>query len=345
MPTLCCPECFGDQGLRKNIIPSLSAAHGNCGYCPTKDVNLVEPRALAEVFELVISVYEPDANGRTLVELLKEDWQLFPGMDAAHSKALLADILDDGEIVRKNFSPSSVYTSVALARWSTLRDELMYKNRYFLDEPLDKDRLTELLAHLLVRLPSDEMPQDWYRARIATTDAAYPLDQMGAPPKQLATHGRANPTGIPYLYLGSLPDTAVAEIRPHTGELACVAKFNIPNPLTVVDLRNPRKIVSPFILAEADAIGQMRADIPFLERLGSELTRPVLPRSAAIDYLPSQYLCEFIKKSGYGGVLYSSSVSDGINLALFNPSSATPLDVALYNVNRVSVDVAPRPLA
>ena len=90
---------------------------------------------------------------------------------------------------------------------------------------------------------------------------------------------------------------------------------------------------------EASAIGQMRADIPFLERLGSELTRPVLPRSAAIDYLPSQYLCEFIKKSGYDGVVFRSSVSSGINLALFNPLKATGGAVSLYSITRVSVDV------
>jgi hypothetical protein len=339
---LCCAECFGDRGLRKNIIPSLSAAHGQCGYCSELDIDLVEPRALAEIFEMFVSVYEPDPDGKSLVEWMKEDWQLFPRFDVAHAKELLADILDDGDIVRKSFSPSPTFKSEGLAKWTTLRDELMYRNRYFLDEALDKDRLEELLSYLLVELPGDELPQDWYRARISTADVLYPIDQMGAPPKNLATHGRANPTGIPYLYLGSLAETAVAEIRPHTGEVACVAKFTLKHTIKAIDLRNPRRIVSPFILADANQIGQMRADIPFLERLGTELTRPVLPRSAAIDYLPSQYLCEFIKKTGYGGVVYRSSVSEGVNLALFDPSSAVASDVALYDVNRVSVDVTPR---
>lgn len=81
------------------------------------------------------------------------------------------------------------------------------------------------------------------------------------------------------------------------------------------------------------------ADVPFLERLGSELTRPVLPRSAAIDYLPSQYLCEFIKKIGYDGVIYRSSVSDGINCRTFSPARAVANDVELYDVQRVSVVV------
>jgi len=339
MSAQCCPECFDDRGLRKNIIPSLSSNRGNCGFCGTSGVVLVEPRKLADVFEMLISIYEPDPEGKTLVEWMKEDWQLFSHdfMDVAHAKELLSEILDDGDIVRKTFSPSATYKSEGLVRWETLRDELMYKNRYFLDVKLDTDRLVELLDHL----PADDMPERWYRARIQTDDTAYPIEKMGAPPKHLATHGRANPTGIPYLYLGSLPETAAAEVRPHTGEVACVADFTVSATLKAVDLRNPRKLVSPFLLADASAIGQLRADITFLERLGEELTRPVLPRSAAIDYIPSQYLCEFIKKSGKDGVIYRSSVSAGMNIALFDPAKAVGGKVSLYNISRVTVDVTP----
>lgn len=336
----CCPECFDDRDLRKIILPSLGPTRGTCGFCGSADVDLVEPKQLADYFELLINVYEPDSDGKLLVEWMKEDWHLFthPRMDTAHAKELLSEILDDGDTVRKTFSPSATYKSEGLIRWETLRDELMYKNRYFLDERLDADRLNELL----IQLPADDLPTKWYRARIRTSDATYPIREMGAPPKRLATHGRANPPGIPYLYLGSLPETAAAEVRPHTGEVVCVADFTITDPLNAIDLRNPRKLVSPFLLGDAGgamAIGQLRADIPFLERLGEELTRPVLPQGAAIDYIPSQYLCEFIKKSGYDGVVYRSSVSDGMNLALFDPTKAVSGDVALYNISRVSVKV------
>lgn len=339
MSAQCCPECFDDRGLRKDIIPSRSSVRGICGFCGTKDVFLVEPRKLADVFEMLISIYEPDPAGKPLVEWLKEDWQLFSHrhMDVAHAKELLSEILDDGDIVRKAFSPSATYKSEALVHWETLRDELMYKNRYFLDVELDR----ESLENLLVQLPADDMPERWYRARILTDDTAYPIEKMGAPPKHLATHGRANPTGIPYLYLGSLPETAAAEIRPHTGEVACVADFMVSVPLNAVDLRNPRKLVSPFILGDASEIGQLRADITFLERLGEELTRPVLPSRAAIDYIPSQYLCEFIRKTGKDGVIYRSSVSSGMNFVLFDPSKAVGGAVSLYNISRVSVEVTP----
>ena len=64
-----------------------------------------------------------------------------------------------------------------------------------------------------------------------------------------------------------------------------------------------------------------------------------MSQAAAIDYVPSQYLCEFIKKARYDGVLYRSSVSDGMNLALFDPSAATGGAVKSYRVKRVSVDI------
>jgi hypothetical protein len=333
----CCPECFNDRGLRDDIFPSLDPERGTCSFCGTADTMLVEPARLANWFELLVNVYEPNDEGRSLVEWMKDDWELFnhPRMDVVHAKELLGEILDDGEIIRRPFAPSPSYISEGLAQWETLRDEMMYANRWFLEISIDLERLRQLLDLLL----ATELPRKWFRARIQTDEEIFPIDKMGAPPKRRASHGRANPAGIPYLYLGSKPETAAAEIRPHTGEVACVADFTIPE-VRAVDLRHPRKLVSPFILTDASEIGQLRADLPFLERLGDELTRPVLPSGAAIDYIPSQYLCEFIKKSGFDGVIYRSSVSDGINLALFDPNKAIGGDVILYNVTKVSVDVA-----
>ena len=64
----------------------------------------------------------------------------------------------------------------------------------------------------------------------------------------------------------------------------------------------------------------------------------MLPTSAAIDYIPSQYLCEFIKKCGYHGVIYGSSVGEGINLALFQPKNATANNIKDFIVSNVSVE-------
>jgi len=334
----CCPECFGDRVFRDEIFPTLESKEGRCDFCGTVSTLLVAPANLADYFELLVNVYEPSSNGKTLVEWMKEDWLIFshPRMDVANAKDLLSEILDDGEIVRITVQPSSRYSSDGLAQWDLLRDEIMYSNRWFLDIPFDKERLKELLDMLIAK----ELPSKWFRARIRTEDGAFSIDKMGAPPKRRSSNGRANPAGIPYLYLGSKPETSIAEVRPHAGEVACVATFLIPE-IKAVDLRNPRKLVSPFILEDAKQIAQLRADLPFLERLGEELTRPVQPSGAAIDYIPSQYLCEFIKKKGFDGVVYRSSISDGINLALFNPDHATVKFVTAYNVSKVSVQVEP----
>jgi hypothetical protein len=335
----CCSECFGDRGLRRSIIPLRSSAKGVCSYCESADVAVVQPKQLAEYFELVISAYRPDEAGTLLVEWFRKDWGMFehPRMDDPRAKDLLAEILDDGEIVRAKFSPLGTTEADRLNEWQNLRDELMYSNRFFPEASIDLERLESLLSSLTA--DQDEVPTSWYRARIQVADAPFAIADMGAPPKKSASHGRANPAGIPYLYLASTERTAVSEIRPHTGEMASVCQFNTPAGLRVVDLRFPRKMVSPFVLEDASDICRMRGDLPFLERLGDELTRPVLPHAAAVEYTPSQYLCEFIKKCGYQGVLYRSSVSDGINLALFDPALAESRVVSQYRVSRVSVDV------
>jgi len=301
---------------------------------------VLDPNQLSEYFELLVSAYRPDPSGKLLVQWFREDWGLFDGprMDSHRAKDLLAEILDDGDVVRRSFLPSPVADADRLSVWEGLRDELMYRNRFFPAVKFDEDRLQALLFHLTIT--ADEVPSEWHRARMKHGEIMFTAADMGAPPKRVASHGRANPAGIPYLYLGSSPTTAVSEIRPHTGELAFVASFKTPADLKFVDLRNPRKTVSPFLLADAEDIGRMRNDLPFLERLGEELTTPVAPQAAAVDYTPSQFLCEFIKKCGYDGVIYRSSVSDGINLALFNPARAEVGSVGLYEVDRVSVSVS-----
>lgn len=333
----CCDKCFGDDGLRDEIFPQYPLTAGICDYCGEAGDKLLAPEELRTRFRILVSIYREDPAGNSLVRCLRDDWDLFrhPKMDDAHAKDLLAEILNDGEIVRKTFSPDPQYLSDRVGVWEELRKELMHENRFFLSTKIDLDRLQELLGWLIC----GDYPTTWYRARIQTGGNNYPPAEMGAPPKTKASHGRANPAGIPYLYLGSQINTAVSEVRPHTGEAACVAKFSIPDNLSLIDLRHPRRTISPFLLDDEALVGNMREDISFLERLGQELTRPVLPYAAAIDYLPSQYLCEYIKLQKYDGVIYSSSVSNGINLALFNPAKAEIGEITQHQTKKVSVEV------
>jgi hypothetical protein len=334
----CCATCFGDNGLRE-LISFMSFTTGTCSYCKTGSEIVVEPALLEDCFGTLLNVYEPHESGKLLSQCLREDWAFFVQnqMDEANAQMLLGDIFNDGQIVRKKFIPSPRFQTDRLGKWEELRKELMHENRFFPETEIDFERLELLLSRLKTK--TSDVPNDWYRARIQFGDQIFIEAEMLAPPPRIASHGRANPAGIPYLYLASEIVTAVSEIRPHAGEIVCVANFLTQPDLLLVDLRHPRVTVSPFLFDDESDIGQMRSDLNFLERLGDELTRPVRAQAAAFDYTPSQYLCEFIKKCKYDGVIYRSSVSDGMNLALFNPVKATIGKIRQHEVTQVNVEV------
>src|SRR5260370_15680425 len=105
----CCAECFGDRGLRKSIIPLLSTKTGTCSYCGTENITVLEAPLLADYFEPLINAYKEDANGKLLLQWLREDWGMFQHekMDDARASNLLVAILADVGIVHKRFSPSN----------------------------------------------------------------------------------------------------------------------------------------------------------------------------------------------------------------------------------------------
>lgn len=338
----CCENCIGDRLLATQVFRIKSVRSGKCDFCGEDNVRLLEPEKLRDEFEFLISIlYRKDDTGRRLSLCLKEDWDLFnhQSMDDALSQRLLAEILDDGQVVRKSFVSVVDDQQAPLEKWKQFKDELKNQNRFFLKSRSEEDKalLIDLLEHL--RFKSADLTLGWYRARVNYNEAI-PLDRMGAPPPALASHGRANPAGIPYLYVASDIDTAISEIRPHTGATVSVAEFLIDDSLDLIDLRNPKSAISPF-LNDEEKVLNLSKNLIFLSELGRELTRPVLPHAAVTEYLPSQYLCELIKHAGYHGVVYNSSVGNGMNLALFDQTRAQGVSVLEHYVSRVEISCEP----
>lgn len=338
---LCCPECFGDAGLRDQIIPQRSSQTGTCTICGSENQPLLPARELADYFELLLTIYPQVDDGKSLVDRLSEDWSLFQNtrVSKAQAQILLGEIFDDGEIVRGQFGLSESCRTDSLEQWRALTSELKCANRYFPDSVIDTERLEVHLSNLILR--ESEKPDIWYRSRIAKDGQTIPIDKMGAPPHKLASSGRANPVGIPYLYLGSTVNTAICEVRAQPGEIVCVAEFILKDDLKIVDLRDPRALISPFLEEDEGSIALLRGDIDFLEILGKELATPVVPGDAAINYIPSQFLCEFIKKCGFDGVAYESSMSNGVNVALFQPDAAKGQSVAEHEITSLSLEHRP----
>lgn len=335
----CCSNCFGDRGLEELIIPTISKQKGKCSFCGTNDIELVSPSALRVHFEQLLEIYDEDDCGKPLVEWLMCDWGMFNQhiIDLPNTSYLLQNIFNNEEIASKKFSPSKICSSENLNLWNKFKIEIKTKNRYFPKNKLDDTLLTDLLVGLETK--PIKISKIWYRSRIQLDGTPFQSNEMGSPPPEKAQQGRANPSGIPYLYLASNTETAISEIRPHTGNIVCVAEVSIDDSLLVVDLRDPRTTISPFNINDDKNIANLRGDIEFLVDLGEELKRPVLPHAASIDYLPSQYLCEFIKQANYDGVLYQSSVGHGVNLALFTPYKGIIGKVKQYWVSKVTVEL------
>lgn len=335
----CCADCIDDSFLRREFFQK-SKLIGICSYCNQPNRHLVEANEFASRFEILIENYRVDPNGKLLIEFLRSDWNLFPENQLSQLQAnvLLADILDNGETVRKKYSRPTFGTSDAELRWDALRSELKHINRFFPKTDIHLEPLRNRLTGIAIK--SSETYEIWYRARIQDKNECFSIDEMGAPPNTLASNGRANPAGIPYLYLASEPQTAASEVRPHTGEKLSIAQFALKSSLEFVDLRHPRRSFSPLIeeIGDEEQFLKLLIEIKFLEGLADELTRPVVPKSATLEYIPTQYLCEFIKQCGYDGVLYRSSVGNGVNLALFDPIDAECQCVNSLAVAKVTVE-------
>ena len=338
----CCANCFGDAFLDKHI-PKISKRTGTCHYCNADHVALIEPIDLLDIFQSVCSVYSEDGStdAKLLVEWFQEDWQIFASLDSIKALSLLGEILNDDEIVGKMHMPRIVPALATIEKWTSFRDEIMWKNRFFVRHELDLARLESLFE---TYLETDTSPfgDQLYRARIQNEDSIISSGKMGKPPAKDVKNGRANPVGIPYLYAASTPETAIAETRPHPGDMLSVALFKVTSPLRLLNLLYPRKTISPFEVDERELPG-LRHDLSFLCHLESELSKPILPRVADLEYLPTQYLCEFIKNCGYDGVVFRSSISIGANIALFDDSKVRANNVEQYEVTKLHYEQAKLP--
>lgn len=328
---LCCSNCFGDAFL-SNIINRISPSQGKCDYCNSENANLISPNELVDYFSSLLDLYEVSVNGKELSLLLKHDWELFPTLSIASSNNLLDEIFQTK--VSGIYNPLNNIDDEHILNWKEFKNELKHNNRFFPKNSPQYEHLKALLN--FITLPKEEIPKTVYRARINNDCATHPKEQMGKPPAKKSSSGRANPIGIPYLYTASNPLTAIAEIRPHKGDFVTVAEFNVTADLTLADLRNPRKTISPFELDES-GLNQVYSDLNYLSHLGRELSEPILPKDAQLEYISSQYLCELIKHCNFDGVIYKSSVGDGDNFAFFNDSKLECLEPKSYSVNNIKV--------
>jgi hypothetical protein len=317
----CCSNCFNDSGLKSYIFKTGNL--GRCGYCFNESVHIIPPQELSNRVEFIMLILEEKPEGDSASEVLEKTFE-FINPEIENPLMLLSEIIGE-DLSDKKYS--CTYDSAeAQENWVSFKQELVSKNRYFPTHSIYLElfqKKESLLSGMFFRVLDElvfevQKNEELFRARLS--DARLDLDNMGAPPSTLATAGRANPAGISYLYLAKNEDTAIAEVRPYNSCGVSIASFSSIAPIKFLNLTSPRKSISPSKYDESEYLHLLTC-IELLETFAYELAQPIKPERAIIDYVPTQFLCEYIKSlGGFKGIIFNSSFGTGNNYVVFEPS-------------------------
>jgi len=163
--------------------------------------------------------------------------------------------------------------------------------------------------------------------------------------------GRANPSGISYLYTARDIVTAISEIQPTIEQFVSIAKIITQKRLNLFYFNFPgayknSKLLQRHIGAVNEQLGLYHfweLEI-FFKTLSELFTKPIL--SSTDYYYTTQYISEFLKNKGFDGIQYKSSLKKrGSNIVLFNtlkdeddnPINYQILDSSLYKIENVRI--------
>lgn len=321
-------------------------------------MNIISCEELSATFDQLFELYanHPDASrslGADRSTLLHEHlvtyWnklfnhELLKSKDIKHlvnqlgrgSTIYIAELFEEPVEYEFLISTETMPAENLQLKWESFCKEIKETNRFFLSEVIDTDTLDSIFGRLVVTYPTGSV---FYRARISEGPLA--IDQLGKPPAVSATPGRANPVGIPYLYVSESEETTLYETRIALHEGVTIGKFVAREPINLVSLKSISNY-GPFeILDRGFTLEEFIQYRPYLQKLGDELSKPVRKLDVNLDYLPTQYLCEYIKsKLGFDAVEYKSAMNnEGYNLAIFNDAKLECVESNFYHVTRLKYD-------
>ena len=338
MSKFCCPNCFNDDHVSQFILDRMESK-GVCDYCGSSSVALIDPKFLFSFMEQLDVAFEVHEEGESLIDILSVKLKFFKD-NVVNKQRLFEDIIDS-DLALKIKKYKVPQKEESLAEWSDFSDEIKSKNRFFPRSMLATqtinwyDGMTQTSAfNILVESLSSKIIDDYnfFRARVSNDEERFEIQNMLAPPHAFASAGRANPVGISYLYLAENIETCIAEVRPSNNGFINIARFKTINLKNVIDLTNPREKASIFKV-EPENLANALKYIDLLEIFALELSKPIQPNKAHLDYIPTQFLCEYFKTiCQYDGILFNSSFSKGKNLVLFDESFVKPIEMKYFKV-------------
>ncbi len=356
-----CSDCFCNQEI-KSIINQ----RGNIGICPicgSEKVIIYDTEkdpTLIGMFDNLISIYTaeddlpenyPKDEQRTLVDAIKNEWDIFSDIpDSAILdilKCLAPTVLEDYPIVfeksvgiPEKYDKEYLQTNSILRaeKWDVFVETIKHKNRFHTNL-IDKDLLEKYCLDISKDIPVGK--QRFYRGRIAGNQDGFTPSEMGAPPEENASDGRANSAGISRLYLTYDRETTFHEIRAAEYDYVTIGTFKQLKPIKVVDLQQIHKISS--FKADADCMA-LAINREHLLKINQEMSRTMRRGDSPLDYLPTQYICDFIMsivdddgQPVFDGIEYQSAMhSRGSNLVIFDPECFKCTYSRTYEVKKLS---------
>lgn len=157
----------------------------------------------------------------------------------------------------------------------------------------------------------------------------YPKERM-KPLLYEANEGRANPKGIPFIYLASDKKTAMAEARPWRDATISLGSFKTLKKLKIVDLCIDQTNLNSYERLTKEEIVEV-----VWSGIGHSFSNPVTRNDAVADYVPTQIISELFKNDGYDGLAFKSALGEGYNLVLFDIDSVSLCTCHLYEVSQI----------
>lgn len=323
-------KCFNDSALRSYI-----EINGELGVCDVSGdkTNVIDTLDISDSFDGFFSSLKEDENGKPLYDFIQKEWELF---NPDYGVAILDTLLKERRIGWERDTLVSYSDAILdeVKKWNAIKRELIEEYRFMTSIKYDLDIYKHIFsAHIRIIKEG----RQFYRSRLNEkgADVPFPKELMGAPPKEYAYTGRANPEGIPFLYLSSDPETTFYEIRVVYLDRVSTGVFLNKRDIRIVDFTQAK---SPFdLFGDFEVRENIVAEL-VMKQLMSDLSKPMRRVDSKLEYIPTQFICEFIKYStDADGIAFNSSLTSGINYVMFNPDVFECISVESFLIDEVFV--------
>ena len=348
----CCIDCFRDTHLRTTI--EKNAIMGDCDFCDSKGVavyDISDPsNPISEKIIELVQTYtvSDDIGAKPLKYALHDDWDIFTsGVEvilALTTKLCAAFYPDDAEIFTENviieqLTDDDFLREFGVVRgysWEEFAESIKYSNRFH-SGLFNPDAFSSFLSIIRNRYPAGTL---MYRARISTKKRGFTKSKMKAPPRDTRSAGRINPEGIGVLYLSSDQLTVLNEVRASTFDYITIGKFRALRDIIVANLSGISQ-TSPFLYGSE--LEKFAVNRRVFKEIAAEVAKPLRRNDSPIEYLPTQYIAEFIKSQNYDGVEYASTLKQGgYNLAIFNEDLFECISAKTVEVSEILYSTEPK---